>query len=80
MNVIGNITITTIQPVAFSHHGIESLPMMTRGVDPTGQPQKTVFYPAAAVRGAQHQARRDSPLWYPSPPRAPCERGRCEDR
>ena len=56
MNVIGNITITTIQPVAFSHHGIESLPMMTRGVDPAGQPQKTVFYPAAAVRGMLRHA------------------------
>ncbi len=50
-NIFGNITITTINPVSFSHHGQEGLPMMTRGVDSEGRHLKTVFLPAAGLRG-----------------------------
>lgn len=50
-NIFGNITITTVNPVSFSHHSQEGLPMMTRGVDAEGRHLKTVFLPAAGLRG-----------------------------
>ena len=49
--LFGNITITTVNPISFSHHGQEGLPMMTRGVDTEGRHLKTVFLPAANLRG-----------------------------
>ena len=50
-NIFGKISITTVNPVSFSHHGQEGLPMMTRGVDAEGRHLKTVFLPAANLRG-----------------------------
>jgi hypothetical protein len=50
-NIFGSITVTTINPVSFTHHGQEGLPMMTRGVDGEGRHLKTVFLPAAGLRG-----------------------------
>ena len=50
-NIFGSITITTVNPVSFSHHSQEGLPMMTRGVDFEGRHLKTVFLPAASLRG-----------------------------
>lgn len=50
-NIFGDITITTVNPISFSHHGQEGLPMMTRGVDPEGRHLRTVFLPAASLRG-----------------------------
>ena len=50
-NIFVKITITTVNPVSFSHHGQEGLPMMTRGVDAEGKHLKTVFLPAANLRG-----------------------------
>lgn len=50
-NIFGNITITTVNPISFSHHGVEGLPLMTRGVDAEGKHLKTVFIPAASLRG-----------------------------
>ena len=49
--LFGNITITTVNPVSFSHLRQEGLPMMTRGVDTEGRHLKTVFLPAANLRG-----------------------------
>jgi CRISPR/Cas system CSM-associated protein Csm3 (group 7 of RAMP superfamily) len=49
--IVGKISITTVQPVSFSHHGIDGLPTMTRGVDIYGDPQRTVFIPGSAIRG-----------------------------
>lgn len=50
-NIIASITLNTIQPLSFSHHSIEGLPLMTNGVDSNGIHQKTVFWPAASLRG-----------------------------
>lgn len=50
-NIFASITLTTVNPVSFSHHGQEGLPMMTRGVDSEGRHLRTVFLPAAALRG-----------------------------
>lgn len=49
--IFGSITISTVNPIAFSHHGIDGLPLMTRGVDAEGRHLKTVFLPAAGLRG-----------------------------
>lgn len=50
-NLFANITLTTRQPLSFSHHSVEGLPLLTRGIDSEGRHQKTVFWPAAALRG-----------------------------
>ena len=57
-NIFGSITITTINPVSFSHHGVKEvvkgkkpLPLMARGVDAEGKHLKTVYLPAAGLRG-----------------------------
>ena len=56
-SIFVDLTIQTKQPVSFSHHGIEGLPMMVRGVDIEGRPLKTVFLPAAQFRGRlRHEA------------------------
>ena len=56
-NVFVEISMDTKQPVTFTHHGIEGLPMMTRGVDDEGRAQRTVFMPAAQLRGRiRHEA------------------------
>ena len=52
MNTLfASIRITTCQPLSFSHHGVEGLPTLTRGIDGEGRHLKTVFWPAAALRG-----------------------------
>lgn len=56
-NVYVEISVDTKQPVTFTHHGIDGLPMMTRGVDGEGRPMRTVFLPAAQLRGRlRHEA------------------------
>lgn len=55
--ITAQITIQTLAPVTFSHHGIDGLPLMTR-VD-SAQPEngKTVFLPASQLRGRiRHEA------------------------
>jgi CRISPR type IV-associated protein Csf2 len=53
----GTVTITTVNPVTFTHHSIDGLPLMTRGVDGNGQHQKSVFLPASQLRGRiRHEA------------------------
>jgi CRISPR/Cas system CSM-associated protein Csm3 (group 7 of RAMP superfamily) len=55
--VIGTLSIDTLAPLSFSHHGHEGLPMMARGVDAEGRHQRTVFIPGAQVRGRiRHEA------------------------
>jgi len=58
-NVFANIEITTVNPLSFSHHGTAAradgskpLPTMIRGISEGGEPLRTVFWPAAALRGA----------------------------
>ena len=46
-----DITINTIQPITFTHHGIDGLPTMVRGVDADGKPLHTVYIPSAQFRG-----------------------------
>lgn len=56
-NVFIEVSMDTKQPVTFTHHSIEGLPTMTRGVDGEGRPLRTVFMPAAQLRGRiRHEA------------------------
>lgn len=56
-NVFIEIAMDTKQPVTYTHHGSDGLPMMTRGVDGEGRAQRTVFMPAAQLRGRiRHEA------------------------
>jgi CRISPR type IV-associated protein Csf2 len=53
----GTVIITTVNPVTFTHHSIDGLPLMTRGVNANGQHQKSVFLPASQLRGRiRHEA------------------------
>ena len=55
--LIGTLTVTTLAPLSFAHHGLEGLPMMVRGVDADGRHQRTVFVPGAQIRGRiRHEA------------------------
>lgn len=52
MNALfASVSLTTRQPLSFSHHSVEGLPTLTRGIDSEGRHLKTVFWPAAALRG-----------------------------
>lgn len=55
--IIADISLETVQPLTFTHHGINDLPQMIRGVDAEGKPLKTVFLPAGQFRGRiRHEA------------------------
>jgi len=55
--IIGTVSLATVQPIAFTHHGIEGQPLMTRGDDAEGRPLRTVFLPASQLRGRiRHEA------------------------
>jgi CRISPR/Cas system CSM-associated protein Csm3 (group 7 of RAMP superfamily) len=49
--IFGAITVSTVNPVSFTHHSIDGLPLMTRGIDAEGRHQRTVFVPASQLRG-----------------------------
>lgn len=52
-----DLHIQTLQPLTFTHHGTDGLPLLTRGVDVEGRHQRTVFIPAAQLRGRlRHEA------------------------
>lgn len=58
-NIFAHIEIKTINPLSFSHHGVRKradgsvpLPTMIRGINESGEPLRTVYWPAAALRGA----------------------------
>ncbi len=58
-NIFAYIEIKTINPLSFSHHGYRKradgsvpLPTMIRGINEIGEPLRTVYWPAAALRGA----------------------------
>lgn len=56
-HILAEVTLNTIQPLTFTHHGTEGLPLLTRGVDPEGRHQRTVFVPASQFRGRiRHEA------------------------
>ncbi len=50
-NLIADIELLTLQPLTFTHHGTEGLPLLTRGIDDEGRHQRTVYLPAAQLRG-----------------------------
>jgi CRISPR/Cas system CSM-associated protein Csm3 (group 7 of RAMP superfamily) len=55
--LIAEIDLHTVQPLTFTHHGTEGLPLLTRGVDAEGRHQRTVYIPAAQLRGRlRHEA------------------------
>ena len=55
--LFGAVTLTTVNPVSFSHHGVDGLPTMVRGVDQEGRHLKTVYIPGAQFRGRlRHEA------------------------
>lgn len=56
-SIFGEVTLKTINPVSFTHHGVEGLPLMTRGVDGEGKHLRTVYLPASQFRGRiRHEA------------------------
>lgn len=55
--IIANIDLLTLQPLTFTHHSTDGLPLLTRGIDTEGRHQRTVFIPAAQLRGRlRHEA------------------------
>ena len=55
--VIGDISLETVQPLTYTHHGVKDLPQMIRGVDAEGKPLRTVYLPAGQLRGRiRHEA------------------------
>jgi hypothetical protein len=46
-----------VQPLTFTHHGTEGLPLLTRGIDAEGRHLRSVYLPAAQFRGRlRHEA------------------------
>jgi hypothetical protein len=55
--IIGDISLETVQPLTYTHHGVKDLPQMIRGVDAEGKPLRTVYLPAGQLRGRiRHEA------------------------
>lgn len=56
--VIGDAAIQTLQPLTYTHHGVkDGMPLMVRGADAEGRPQRTVYLPAGQLRGRlRHEA------------------------
>lgn len=55
--ITADLQLHTEQPLTFTHHGTDGLPLLTRGVDAEGRHQRTVFVPAAQLRGRlRHEA------------------------
>ena len=55
--LIGDISLETVQPLTYTHHGVKDLPQMIRGVDAEGKPLRTVYLPAGQLRGRiRHEA------------------------
>jgi len=55
--LVATIDLHTVQPLTFTHHGTEGLPLLTRGIDAEGRHQRSVYIPAAQLRGRlRHEA------------------------
>jgi CRISPR type IV-associated protein Csf2 len=55
--ILADVLIHTVQPLTYTHHSVKDLPLMTRGVDAEGRPQRTVYLPAGQFRGRlRHEA------------------------
>jgi CRISPR/Cas system CSM-associated protein Csm3 (group 7 of RAMP superfamily) len=58
--LIAEIDLQALQPLTFTHHSTDGLPLLTRGVDPEGRHLRTVYIPAAQLRGRlRHEAALD---------------------
>jgi CRISPR/Cas system CSM-associated protein Csm3 (group 7 of RAMP superfamily) len=56
-HLIAELHLHTVQPLTFTHHGSEGLPLLTRGVDAEGRHLRSVYIPAAQLRGRlRHEA------------------------
>jgi hypothetical protein len=57
LTLVAAIDMYTVQPLTFTHHGTEGLPLLTRGIDAEGRHQRSVYIPAAQLRGRlRHEA------------------------
>ena len=55
--LFATVQLTTVGPVTISHHTVNDLPQMIRGVDAEGRPLRTVSLPGATFRGRlRHEA------------------------
>lgn len=56
--IVADVVIRTLQPLTYTHHGVkDGMPLMVRGVDAEGKPQRTVYLPAGQLRGRiRHEA------------------------
>jgi CRISPR/Cas system CSM-associated protein Csm3 (group 7 of RAMP superfamily) len=55
--IFATVQLTTVGPVTISHHTVNDLPQMIRGVDAEGRPLRTVSLPGATFRGRlRHEA------------------------
>jgi hypothetical protein len=55
--LIADLVVNTLQPLTYTHHGVKDIPMLIRGVDSAGVPQRTVYLPAGQLRGRiRHEA------------------------
>ncbi len=57
LTLVATIDLHTVQPLTFTHHGTDGLPLLTRGIDAEGRHQRSVYIPAAQLRGRlRHEA------------------------
>lgn len=68
--IMVDVLVHTVQPLTYTHHGVKDLPLMTRGVDAEGRPQRTVYLPAGQFRGRlRHEAAMAALRARPDKPR-----------
>ena len=57
MQIFAEISLRSIQPVTFTHHSVDGLPLLARGINKEGRHEHTVYIPAAQFRGRiRHEA------------------------
>ena len=49
-NIIVDVEVTTVNPITYTHHGVDGLPTIARGVDDAGNVKRTVYLTGAALR------------------------------
>ncbi len=55
--IIADVSLHTVQPLAYTHHGVKDLPKLVRGLDAEGRPLRTIYLPAGQFRGRiRHEA------------------------
>jgi CRISPR/Cas system CSM-associated protein Csm3 (group 7 of RAMP superfamily) len=57
MKIVAQISLHSVQPLTFTHHSVDGLPLLARGIDQEGRHLRTVYIPAAQFRGrVRHEA------------------------